>query len=469
MAFDRESTIVGRTTHTGGGQSSRRGPPDARDSAISAVAAHCCRFPDLLPETPDTEGLEPRDAALAHAIHDAVVRRWLTLVYLIRPHLRMPFESLEPGMQSVLLCGAAQLVFLDRIPPHAAVSESVTWAKRHIRRGAGGMVNAVLRRVHESLGDIVPEWSDIPSQLLLADGRGQELVGLLLPDDPVDRMAVQVSAPTGLIRRWVDAQGLESALDAALYALATPPIVLNAEFAEEPVPQTQPHDLPGHAVFTGSIADLRHMLADRDDLWVQDAASGHAIRRAAADMHPSLIVDLCAGRGTKTRQLARAFPEAKIIATDVDEARFAVLRSVFAGHDRVSVLPALETIPAAAASADLVLLDVPCSNSGVLARRPEAKYRFDRAQLKRLTGIQEQILADAMGALSPSGSILYSTCSLEPEEDAEPIAFACETYGLSVSWTAFLWPRGSPTSQCETDGTHLYHDGSFSALLTRSS
>lgn len=467
MASDRESTIVGRTTRSGGGPVAGRGEPDARDAAISAVAAHASRFPDLIPEPLRTEGLEPRDAALAHAIHDATVRRWLTLTYLIRAHLRMPFESLEPGMQAVLLCGAAQLVFLDRVPPHAAVSESVSWAKRRIRPGAGGMVNAVLRALTKSLGEIVEDWDDIPSQLLLADGRGRKLVRMTLPSDPVDRMAVQVSCPTGLLRRWVDAQGLESAREAALYILATPPIVLNVEFAETPVPQTDAHDLPGHAVFTGSIADLRHLLVDRDDIWVQDAASGAAIRRAATDLRPSLIVDLCAGRGTKTRQLARAFPEAKIIATDVDETRFGVLRGVFAGHDRVSVLPPLEAIPAAAGSADLILLDVPCSNSGVLARRPEAKYRFDRAQMKRLTGIQQQIIADAIGALSPNGSILYSTCSLEPEEDAGAVAYACESFGLSVSWTAFLWPSGSPRPPIGVDPGFFYHDGSFAALLTR--
>ncbi len=467
MAFDRESTIVGRTTRQGGLRNARRGVPDARDAATSAIAAHCDRFPDLVPEPPETDGLDPRDAALAHAIHDATVRRWLTLVYLIRPHLRMPFESLEPGMQAVLLCGATQLVFLDRIPPHAAVSESVTWAKRRIRHRAGGMVNAVLRRVHESLGEIVPEWDDVPSQLLLSDGRGRELVGIELPADPVDRMAVQISCPTGLLRRWVDARGLESAMDTALYALATPPIVLNVEFAQSPVPDTQAHSLPGHAVFTGSMADLRHLLADRNDIWVQDAASGSAIARAASELRPKLIVDLCAGRGTKTRQLAHAFPDAKIIATDVDQTRYGVLSGVFAGHDRVTVLPALETIPAAAGSADLVLLDVPCSNSGVLARRPEAKYRFDKVQLKRLTGIQHQIIADAMGALGPAGSILYSTCSLEPEEDAGPVAYACESFGLSVSWTDLLWPQGSPRLQTEPDSALSYHDGAFSALLTR--
>lgn len=440
-------------------------PPDARSAAIRAVAAQAARFPDLLPAEPETDGLDPRDAALAHAIYDAVIRRWLTLAALIAPHLNQPFDGLEPKMRAVLLCGAAQLALLDRIPPHAAVDESVGWAKRFIRPGAGGMVNAVLRRVHESLGDITETWADTPDLLLLPDGRGRRIPPGLLPADPIDRLAVQASLSIGMLRRWVDARGTEDARRAAFYGLASPPITLNTRFADGPVPSTEPHAHDGHAVFTGSMPELRHLLAARPDVWVQDAASGRAVRRAAETLKPRLVVDLCAGRGTKTRQLAFAFPEAEIVAADVDKARAAELAAAFAGHPRVRVLAYKDVLLEAANRADLILLDVPCSNSGVIARRPEAKYRFGRDQMKRLTGIQRQILADSVAVLAPAGQVLYSTCSLEPEEDAEPLDWARQWHGLRPAWTQMLWPRGGPDPG--RDPPASYHDGSFSALLSR--
>jgi len=465
MAHPPNGTTGRQTSRDRGPGSPPAAAPDARSAAIRAVAAQAARFPDLLPSEPETEGLDPRDAALAHAIYDAVIRRWQTLAALIQPHLNQPFDGLEPKMRAVLLCGAAQLAMLDRVPPHAAVDQSVDWAKRFIRPKAGGMVNAVLRRLHESLGEITDSWIDERDLLLLPDGRGRRLIGTVLPNDPIDRLAVQASCAIGMLRRWVEMRGVEDAYDAAYYGLASPPIVLNTGYATEPVPGAEPHAEKGHAVFTGSMADLRALLAGRSDVWVQDAASGRAVRRAAETLKPKLIVDLCAGRGTKTRQLAAAFPEAQIVAADVDKARGDELAAAFANHPRVRVMAYKEVLPEVSTRADLILLDVPCSNSGVIARRPEAKYRFSRPQLKRLTDIQRQIIADAMAMLAPAGSILYSTCSLEPEEDSEPLAWARQWHGLRPAWTQLLWPRGGPDAR--RDPAASYHDGSFSALLSR--
>lgn len=371
-------------------------------------------------------------------------------------------------MTAILLCGTAQLVLLDRIPPHAAVSESVAWAKRRIRPGAGGMVNAVLRRVHESIVSEC-EWTDQPDQVLLADGRGLQLAAPILPDDPIDRLSIQASCPIGLLHKWIKEHGIDKARRAALYAIAPPPIILNVGYAIDSVPGTEPHDEPGHAVFTGSMAELRALLASRQDIWVQDAAAGRAIRRAAEHQRPAVIVDSCAGRGTKTRQLAAAFPDARIIATDIDAARLKVLRSTFKDHDRVRIVAARDLMTCVAGQAELVLLDVPCSNTGVLARRPEAKYRFGLAQMQRLTDIQRQVMADSVALLSSKGAILYSTCSLEAEEDTEPLQWASQWHRFTAKWSQLTWPHGGPVADGDAVAVRpsQYHDGSFSALLVR--
>ena len=120
----------------------------AREIALERILSQAMRFPDLDIEQFDVRGmLDPRDAALARAIEHAVVRRYLTLIACVRPHLTKNWPLLEKPIQAALLAGAAQILFLDRVPAAAAVDASVEWTKRRLRPGAGGLVNAVLRKL----------------------------------------------------------------------------------------------------------------------------------------------------------------------------------------------------------------------------------------------------------------------------------------------------------------------------------
>lgn len=448
------------------GQSSEFDAPGAstgaRQIALRALADHARRYPDLVPHPLPADSLDSRDAALARAIHDSVIRRWLTLRAVLSPRLTIPFDEMEPKLKAVLLAGAAQLLLLDKIPPHAAVSESVEWAKRHVRAKAGGLVNAVLRRLNDAIVGRERHFVDGRDQILLADGRAVDLAEPFLPEDPIERLAIQASLPPGVLRRWIDTRGVPDARQAAIQSLCLPPIILNTTFATDPVEHTSPHRSPGSAVFTGTSSELSDLLDRRSDIWAQDPASSSTIRSVAGIAAPGLIVDLCAGRGTKTRQMAHTWPQARIIACDTDRARAKDLADVFRGDHRVQVLPPREVLTAIAGQADLVLLDVPCSNSGVFARRPEAKYRFSRDQTRRLGDIQRQLLADAVPMLSPRGMVLYATCSLEPEEDAAPLAWAAQWHGFHILQSDLMWPAGAPGAE-----SAQYHDGSFFALLAR--
>jgi 16S rRNA (cytosine967-C5)-methyltransferase len=195
---------------------------------------------------------------------------------------------------------------------------------------------------------------------------------------------------------------------------------------------------------------------------------------AAAHLEPEVVLDLCAGQGTKTRQLAATFPGARVVATDVDRARFATLERVFreygagdgagggAGGGRVEVLAPAEVMERYRGKADLVLLDVPCSNTGVLARRAEARYRCGPEQMKRLVDVQRQIVADAIPLLRESarGRILYSTCSVEPEENNLQVAWAAKWHRFRVEKQELLLPAGRPGGPASG-----YHDGSFFTLM----
>lgn len=407
----------------------------------------------------DTSGLPEIEHSLAHAIYDAAIRRWLTLEFLLSAHLRQPFRELEPALQAALLSGAAQLVLFDRIPTHAAIDETVEWAKRRIRPGAGSMVNAVLRRVAESVGEAEDGLS--PTGLPVSPNRSRGLRGVSFPDDKLARLAVATSMPETVLRRWRRQMSYEEARSACIHALAKPPTILNTlhTTALLPADSTEPHTDPGHAVWRGTHESLGTLLETRRDVWVQDPGSSGAVRSVAGGS-PAVIGDLCAGQGTKTRQLAATFPEASIVATDVDRTRYTVLARTFAGHDRVRVLPPDEARSALIGAADLVLLDVPCSNTGVLGRRVEARYRATPAAIERLTSIQRQLIADSVPLLSPRGAILYATCSLEHAENEAIAAWATKWHDLVSKHERRVVPAAESGPASSTDGA-------YSVVLTR--
>lgn len=447
----------------------------ARDSIFRRLARQAHRFPELDVRPFEPAGLPPRDAAFAHAVHDAVMRRWLTLSNLVQGNLRQPFDDLEPRLRAALLAGAAQLLFLDSVPPHAAINHAVEWAKQRIRPGAGAMVNAVLRKTDALLqrdgeGRLATRdvYTGRRDELPLAGGRALALAAPALPEDEVERLAAAASVPVILLRRWLERLPMREVRGLALHALAHPPIILNTAHAAADLradPLLAPHDAPGHHVFTGTREQLIDLLQSRADTWVQDPASSLAVS-SVFDLRPSLVLDLCAGQGTKTRQLAAAFPEATIVATDVSDARLATLRAVFAGSEQVRVVSPKQAREGNLARADLILLDVPCSNTGVLARRPEARYRFGPETLASLIDTQRQIIADAIPLLAPGGSILYSTCSLEPEENQEQARWAAKWHAFAIR-RENARPPHTVLSGGGEGAAAAYSDGSYAVLLSR--
>ena len=446
----------------------------ARDAAIRSLARQARLYPDFdllaIDRTVGQLGdrLSPLDAAFTHALYDAAARRWLTLEFLLQSELSQPFSELEPRLRAVMLAGAAQLLLLDRVPAHAAINHAVEWAKRVIRPGAGSMANAVLRKI----AALVPgqparkrdRYTALADELPMPDGSALVLTKPCLPEDPVQRLCVATGHPRALVDHWHKNRSAADVRALCLHTLATPPIVLNVAHASAPVPPglTAPHRTPGHAIFTGAAGTLAELLHSRDDLWVQDSASAQAVN-SVADLRPRLILDLCAGQGTKTRQLAAAFPDAQIVATDIDRTRLATLGRVFAGSARVQIAPLKDVRVQNLGKADLILLDVPCSNTGVLARRPEARYRFDAAHLDSLVSVQKQIIADSIALLAehPRGRILYSTCSLEVEEDRQQTAWIERWHPFAASRVESSTPSGLPG-----DPESSYSDGAFSALLS---
>jgi len=183
---------------------------------------------------------------------------------------------------------------------------------------------------------------------------------------------------------------------------------------------------------------------------VQDAGSAEPLGLTAS-LHPRTIIDYCAGRGTKTRQACAMHPEAKVLAHDVDDDRLTALRDVV---DRIDHAAMLDD---SVMGCDLLVLDVPCSNSGTFARRPEARYRFNERTLQSLVTLQRRIMDGAAGLVGSGGYVLYATCSLEPEENAEQARYLAERCGGAVAAEKLTLPAGPGEA---------YRDGSYAALVT---
>jgi 16S rRNA (cytosine967-C5)-methyltransferase len=441
---------------------------------MSLLMSQARAFPELSIEPLDISGLSPQDAALAKAIYHAVLRRWLTLEHIIASLASRPTRSIDAPVRASLLAGLAQLLLLDRVPAHAAVNETVSWARRAAGEPGSKFVNAIMRSCVRQTFDENPSggpptrrerdtWTGERDELPLPDGRAVVVPFALFPEDPIACLAAQTSHHEKLVKRWAGTLGDEECRAVCLHNTIVAPAVLNVDHRRGDLPERCfPHSEPGAAIFGGAVEALDELLTQRPDLWVQDSASMRAVR-SCRGLNPSLVIDLCAGQGTKTRQLAATFPNARIIASDPDEARAKSLRLVTAQYPNVTVVEPGAVARAAGAGADLVLLDVPCSNSGVFARRLEARYRWNPDMLARLTATQREILAAGCGLVRIGEHVLYTTCSIEPEENRSQALWACGgALPLKLEREEQTPPAGLPGQ-----GPDAYRDGSYHALLER--
>lgn len=432
-------------------------PVTARDAAASSLARAAERFPDLPAVSLDVAGLDPRDAALATAIHRTVLQRWITLEYLLNRCLAKPMHTLEPVLQAVLLTGAAQLIFMQRLPAHAVVDEQVKLARRMVREGAAAMVNAVLRKVSGMVRGVEPDVQWFPSRDRLPLDAGSVLLSdLFLPetDQTARHLAIATSTPRALVNRWLAAFGLQKTTAFCLHGVETPPVIVSVEpgFDAQLTEQYQPHKAPGFLVWRTDQSTLRSFLTQHPDRRVQDPASAMPIR-STADLRFARALDYCAGRGTKTRQLAVLHPKATIAATDIDgERRSALNRATERFSNVIVVGPESEPKD----KIDLLVLDVPCSNTAVLARRPEARYRFNTRSLGSLVTLQRQIARKTVGWVRPGGTVLYSTCSLERDENAEQARWISQQVKGTVAYESQVEPAGRVAD---------YRDGGYHALI----
>jgi 16S rRNA (cytosine967-C5)-methyltransferase len=421
------------------------------------IETKASRFPDLFPNPIDVTGLSPRDAGLATAIDREVTARWLTLRTIIEPMLSRPWDAQHPAVLASLLSGAAQLLLLDRIPDHAAVSESVQWCRSTQAGRASGVVNAVLRRIARlRLERIERADPDAPDHLVRSDGSGWRLNEPVFGTDVPSRRAAQTGCSPALLARWRTCYGEAEAFQIALRTIAQPPIIVHGAGDHESL---IPHDRRGFQIVRPGTSPATIVEAFPEAI-VQDPTAA-ASCAATATLAPEVIVDACAGRGTKTRQLAAMHPGARVIASDTQALRMRDLHELACQHPSIEAVDARD-LGQFAGGVDLLVLDVPCTNSGVLARRVEARHRQDGTFRQSLVDTQRQIAADTLALLRPGGTLLWATCSVDPDENQHQVEWLTRWHALEVAKAHAEAGQGGPWAPPAS-----WCDGGFHALLRK--
>lgn len=356
--------------------------------------------------------LDEKDRALCHEITLGTLRRQIYLDAVVARHSSKPLRKIDSEVLIALRMGLYQLEFLDRIPDHAVVNESVGLAVRAGKRSARGFVNAVLRNAIRK-----------PARLEFRD--------------PVEELSVTGSHPRPLIDRWIARYGLEATKALVEFNNTPPPADFRFTVRFDRLPRADRDEIEAYADSVASRGRLapEGFRAERSDprlrelfesglIYFQDQASQFVAGSLGAE--PSdRVLDVCAAPGSKTTAIARTVDPEKglIVACELNGARAFGLREncLRQGADfaRVVRADASLPLPIPEGAFDKVLVDAPCTGTGTIARNPEIRYRVTGEELKIFPEKQLAILANASKAVNLGGLLLYSTCSLEREENEE--------------------------------------------------
>lgn len=400
--------------------------------------------------------LDARDRRWTQELVWGMLRRRGFIDHLLAPRVRGGIARLDGDLADLLRLGAYQLFHMGSVPPYAAIAQTVELAKHRHGMGASKLVNAVLRRLD----------------------RERDALDAALPSDPVEALAVEYSHPRWLVARWVARWGAEETRALLEANNREAPLIVRPwgvvrEQLEAMLESSgvEVHEAPlvADSLLLGPGTLLTSLGAfQQGRCFVQDPAAT-LVTQYAAIPAGAKVADLCAAPGGKTIELART--ASYVTAADSSEARLTRLQETI---DRLE----LDHVTAVVADArevslgtfDAVLVDAPCTGTGTFRRHPDARWRLRTSDLAVMAATQRAILRAAAQAVEPGGLLIYSTCSLEPEEnDVQVESFLAD----HPDWTLEPPPEGAvPSSVLDAGRLRVLPqrhgaDGSFAARLRR--
>jgi 16S rRNA (cytosine967-C5)-methyltransferase len=368
-------------------------------------------YGDRVLSSPRISMYDFRDRSFIRELVNGVMRWKLRLDRTIDRYYVKRADSLSPPIRMILRLGLYQLMCLNSVPARAAVHESVGMASRVQGKGAGGLVNALLRR-------------------FTRDGEPQEW-----PDDPAERLSLELSYPLWLARRWIEHFGRETAeilmrtgnerhpVCIRLNALRTSAAGLIRALSEDGFEASGIGAMPGYL----SVREAEGLFGCRSFqsglFAVQDPSA--AMASILLDPEPGgTVLDLCAAPGGKTTHIAELTGDrGHILAVDIHPGRCRLVEETASRLGYTSIMVAEGDACTFGGDSgerfDRVLLDAPCTGTAVYAKRPDMKWRKEESDIPRLAMLQMEMLENAARLTKPGGTLVYSTCSLEPEENSD--------------------------------------------------
>ncbi len=414
-----------------------------RGAALEILLRHrrTGRFVDDVLAECAPRDLSTADRALLTALVYGTVRHRRTLDHLVAVFSSRDRTRIHPTVGEILRLGYFQVLFLRRVPDYAACDESVELATAVNRRSAG-FVNAVMRGLLRGVEKKPAATGPEPRFLPTPDGQGVLFGRDVFPksgENPVAALGILHSYPDWLVARWIKQHGRDKATEICRAGNAPLPLSIRVNRIRGTVEEVRA-ELQKAGVESRSGADPWSLaLESPGDLTrlpgfrggrfqVQDETS----MRAVAALEPvdgELILDACASPGGKTSHVKEEAPGSKVAACDVSLEKVARVGETCSrlGHAGVRLVCAdMAQPPFLRDEFDAVLLDAPCSNTGVLARRPDARWRTRPKDLEALSALQGRLLSSTLSLLKPGGRAVYSTCSIEPEENEHVVQRALQ-------------------------------------------
>ena len=400
--------------------------------------------------------LDSREAALATRLSYGVVQNKMLLDYYISCYCTQKAEKLEPVIRNILRIGGYQILFMDKIPHRAAVNEAVEQTKKNKREKAAGMVNAVLRK-------FVANWMNMPA---LPNGSTAEY------------LSVRYSHPLWLVKRLMNLLGAEETeaflqqnneivpTTIQVNPLKTTAEELAAELTQSGVSGEKHPWLSGCFEVSGT-GDLENLPAFTEGRFMVQDAAARLVANIAQPAEDAKVLDMCAAPGGKSFALAFDMGDkGQIVSCDVHPHKLKLLESgaqrLGINNLRAVLADGTEHHAAWEQAADLVVADVPCSGLGIIRKKPDIRYKKPE-ELAKLPALQMKILENAATYVRPGGTLIYSTCTILPEENegvteeflARHIDFTLEEFVLPLpignsKGHLTLWPQ-----RFGTDGFYI--------------
>jgi 16S rRNA (cytosine967-C5)-methyltransferase len=446
---------------TGPGRPVTMAPRAAVTDARAAAAEVCAdlRGGDLLDSSFErrTVKLEPRDRRWTRELVYGMLRRRSWIDAILADRVSGGPSRLDADVADLLRIGAYQLLAMGSVPAYAAIAQTVELVKRRHGIGASKLANAVLRRID----------------------RERDALVIAVPPDLTDALALEYSHPRWIVARWLarfgeaDTRSLLTANNGEAPLVARPYHVvreqLEAMLESAGVETADAPLVSDSVVLTGGVTSLTELGAFKQGLFhLQDPAST-LVTRYACVATGSTVADLCAAPGGKALELARV--AGTVYAGDASRVRLLRVRENVKRLDAANIFPFVGDATAPALrDMDAVLIDVPCTGTGTFRRHPDARWRLKASDLAVLPATQRAILKAAATAVRPGGLLIYSTCSLELEENDEQVTrFLAEHPG----WTLEPPPEGVVPASALDNGLlrvlpQLHGtDGAFAARFRR--